>query len=86
MCDYMCVCVIAGVCNCDLKYGGTDCTFEIALAPTVVSQGSNTLCESNIAACNRTIVRGEHFMKNVGSLTCHLTPIEVSPLYFHFCF
>lgn len=71
------VCLMAGTCDCIRGYGGTDCSFKVSLAPTVASQASHALCQSDVAACNRTFVRGEHFMENVGELSCHLTPIEV---------
>ncbi|KAL8622379.1 hypothetical protein ACOMHN_041707 [Nucella lapillus] len=69
---------VNGACKCESNYGSSDCSFEIILAPTVVFAGSNTLCQSNTAACNRTIVRGDNFLKGVGGgLTCHITPIAV---------
>ncbi|XP_025096161.1 uncharacterized protein LOC112565098 isoform X2 [Pomacea canaliculata] len=67
-----------GVCSCDSKYGGIDCSFEKSQAPTVDVVFSSVMCQTNLGSCNRTIVRGYNFMNLLpGFLSCHLTPIQV---------
>jgi hypothetical protein len=42
----------------------------------VYAQGSNKLCQYNLAACNRTSVMGANFFKP-DSMFCHITPVQV---------